>query len=327
MDHCSWIHFSPKIPSSKSHVSFREAIYLQFRHDFMKHTIGWACPSFTVSNNKLFQQFLIPVHLLSRWLFWHMSKPYMACLWDKCPSFLQVESWSSAQMLGIDVVVEAGGKLGFQVWDEGPVNPGEIWVFPKIMGKPPNHPFVHRVFHEIFTIHFGVFPTYFGSTPICRSKFPPSFKTSEFGAIKFMELLEGAPNCWWLKSQTTTWDGAETLSIMGKRTYLNWLAGFQPSTVLPSNLGIMIGNYNYKGPFEPISFLGISVPRFVLVSVNWGKIQISKILEVGDGRKIAQKRGRKLKKRGESFLRLRNWGGLCGPCWLDGGLPKTLGIQ
>ena len=30
----------------------------------------------------------------------------------------------------------------------------EMWVFPKIM-VPPNHPFVHRVFHEIFTIHFG----------------------------------------------------------------------------------------------------------------------------------------------------------------------------
>ena len=29
-----------------------------------------------------------------------------------------------------------------------------IRVFPKIM-VPPNHPFVHRVFHEIFTIHFG----------------------------------------------------------------------------------------------------------------------------------------------------------------------------
>ena len=29
------------------------------------------------------------------------------------------------------------------------------WVFPKIGVGPPNHPFVHRVFHEIFTIHFG----------------------------------------------------------------------------------------------------------------------------------------------------------------------------
>ena len=30
-------------------------------------------------------------------------------------------------------------------------------VFPNIgVGfYPPNHPFVHRVFHEIFTIHFG----------------------------------------------------------------------------------------------------------------------------------------------------------------------------
>ena len=33
-----------------------------------------------------------------------------------------------------------------------------IWVFPKTM-VPPNHPFVHRVFHEISTIHFGGFTT------------------------------------------------------------------------------------------------------------------------------------------------------------------------
>ncbi len=30
-----------------------------------------------------------------------------------------------------------------------------MWVFPKILGKPPNHPFVHRVGTIIFTIHFG----------------------------------------------------------------------------------------------------------------------------------------------------------------------------
>ena len=31
-----------------------------------------------------------------------------------------------------------------------------IWVFPKIMGKPPNHPLKNRLFHQkTFTIHFG----------------------------------------------------------------------------------------------------------------------------------------------------------------------------
>ena len=35
-------------------------------------------------------------------------------------------------------------------------------------GGPPNHPFVHRVFHDIFTIHFGGFSNtpIFGSTPM-----------------------------------------------------------------------------------------------------------------------------------------------------------------
>ena len=40
--------------------------------------------------------------------------------------------------------------------------------------------------------------------------------------------------CWWLKSYTTTWDGAETLWNNGKNyRSLNWWVntGFQPSTV------------------------------------------------------------------------------------------------
>ena len=39
--------------------------------------------------------------------------------------------------------------------------------------------------------------------------------------------------CWWLKSQTTTWDGAETLYIMGFQlpTSTGEFTGFQPSTV------------------------------------------------------------------------------------------------
>ena len=38
--------------------------------------------------------------------------------------------------------------------------------------------------------------------------------------------------CWWLKSQTTTWDGAETLQIMVDKLPFPQLviAGFQPST-------------------------------------------------------------------------------------------------
>ena len=53
-----------------------------------------------------------------------------------------------------------------------------IWVFPKIM-VPPNHPFVHRVFHEIFTIHFGGKSSIFGNIHIPRKqhlmgKFPPT---------------------------------------------------------------------------------------------------------------------------------------------------------
>ena len=35
--------------------------------------------------------------------------------------------------------------------------------------------------------------------------------------------------CWWLKSCTTWY--VKTLQIMGETTNLNWLAGFQPSTV------------------------------------------------------------------------------------------------
>ena len=38
---------------------------------------------------------------------------------------------------------------------------------PKNRGKnTPNHPMVNRVFHEIFTIHFGGFTTIFGNTHI-----------------------------------------------------------------------------------------------------------------------------------------------------------------
>ncbi len=43
-----------------------------------------------------------------------------------------------------------------------------FWVFPKIMGKPPNHPFVHRVFHYFHRPFWGPTPI-FGLTPISMS--------------------------------------------------------------------------------------------------------------------------------------------------------------
>ena len=44
-------------------------------------------------------------------------------------------------------------------------------MFPKIM-LPPNHPFVHRVFHEINHPFWGSFPPIFGSTPIFLDTLP-----------------------------------------------------------------------------------------------------------------------------------------------------------
>ena len=42
-----------------------------------------------------------------------------------------------------------------------------IWVFPKIV-VPPNHPFVHRVFHDKSSILGG--PPLFLETPICTNR-------------------------------------------------------------------------------------------------------------------------------------------------------------
>ena len=39
------------------------------------------------------------------------------------------------------------------------------WVFPKIGGKPPQIMNFNRIFHEIFTIHFGGFSPYFWKHP------------------------------------------------------------------------------------------------------------------------------------------------------------------
>ena len=43
---------------------------------------------------------------------------------------------------------------------------GGMWVFPKIGGKPPKSSILIG-FSIIFTIHFGFFPPFFGSTPMC----------------------------------------------------------------------------------------------------------------------------------------------------------------
>ncbi len=45
--------------------------------------------------------------------------------------------------------------------------PSNKWVLNQKWGweNPPNHPFVHRVFHEIFTIHFGGKSPLFLETP------------------------------------------------------------------------------------------------------------------------------------------------------------------
>ena len=41
-------------------------------------------------------------------------------------------------------------------------------MFPKNRGFPPNHPILNKVFHEMFTIHFGGFPPLFLETPISK---------------------------------------------------------------------------------------------------------------------------------------------------------------
>ena len=43
-------------------------------------------------------------------------------------------------------------------------------MFPKIVGFPPNHPFLIG-FSIIFTIHFGVFSPYFWKHPYPTTKF------------------------------------------------------------------------------------------------------------------------------------------------------------
>ena len=50
------------------------------------------------------------------------------------------------------------------------------WVFPKIM-VPPNHPFVHKVFHDFHHPFWGVFSTIFGNIQLLTPK-------------KFIQLLQ-----------------------------------------------------------------------------------------------------------------------------------------
>ena len=62
-------------------------------------------------------------------------------------------------------------KRGFhskqwKVMDRLPSIHFQIWVFPKIWENPPNHPFVHRIFHDFNHPFWGVDTPIFGSTPI-----------------------------------------------------------------------------------------------------------------------------------------------------------------
>ena len=60
---------------------------------------------------------------------------------------------ASTSNLGFDYqgdVCHQCGKLYFS-----------IWVFPKIMGKPPNHSFAHRVFHDFHHPFWGKYHPYF----------------------------------------------------------------------------------------------------------------------------------------------------------------------
>ena len=48
----------------------------------------------------------------------------------------RVNSWNSWTKYGRITGIFFGGS-----------NNGDVWVFPKIMGKPPNHPLNNSVFH------------------------------------------------------------------------------------------------------------------------------------------------------------------------------------
>ena len=71
-----------------------------------------------------------------------------------------------------------------------------------------------------------------------------SYHLEHFGKI-FWDFLDlGHPRsekihqkyCWWLKSQTTTWDVWNPINNGKNYLSLNWLAGFQPSTVVKHKL-------------------------------------------------------------------------------------------
>ena len=70
----------------------------------------------------------------------------------RCQALRCVSMWEKLPELPGDV----SGYTALAGGVEGPekrpfsytLNP-YIWVFPKIMGKPPNHPLKNRVFHEI----------------------------------------------------------------------------------------------------------------------------------------------------------------------------------
>ena len=56
----------------------------------------------------------------------------------------------------------------------------KIWVFPKIVGFPPNHPMFNRVFPYFHHPFWGKNPPHFGSTskydPFCWTDFQPDVR-------------------------------------------------------------------------------------------------------------------------------------------------------
>ena len=82
----------------------------------------------------------------------------------------------------------------------------KIWVFPKIMGKPPNHPFVHRVFHEIYN-PFWWFSPYFWKHPYRNND--EQWIVHHFGCLA--EYLGKV--CWKMAMIHSTWTGNTKLEM------------------------------------------------------------------------------------------------------------------
>ena len=65
-----------------------------------------------------------------------------------------------------DFLMDDLGEKQPYFWVDTHVYIMNIWLFPKIMGKPPNHPFVHRVFHYFHHPFWGFYPYFWFNTHI-----------------------------------------------------------------------------------------------------------------------------------------------------------------